>query len=93
MNRKEFAKKFAERYNTTQMLAFDMCEAVFETLGHLLDVGEDVYIYGFGTFKHEVRKPKVVRHPKSGELMTIPEKHIISFKRATSSKEQENEEE
>lgn len=93
MNKKEFARKFAEKYEVTQESAREMCYAVFELLSEQLDLGEDIYIYRLGTFKHETRKEKAVRHPRSGEMMTIPEKKVIVFKRSTKYDESEEDEE
>ena len=91
MNRKEFVKIVAKKYDTTQDFAKQICAAVFDTLNEQLDNGNDVYIYGFGSFKHETRKGKQLRHPKTGELMLIPEKDVISFKRSVSTVEKDNE--
>lgn len=89
MNRKEFIKIVAKRYDTTQDFAKQICDAVFDTLNVQLNEGKDVYIYGFGTFKHDIRKGKQLRHPKTGELMTIPDKDIVVFKRTSSAGSEE----
>lgn len=88
MNRKEFAKILADKYDIAQALACDMCDAVFNTLSEELDKGEDVYIYNLGTFKQNLKKAKNVRHPITGEMMTIPERKVVSFKRAQNKREQ-----
>lgn len=93
MKKKDFAKVLAKKFDIAQDYALDITEAVFETLSETLDSGEDVYFYGFGTFKHETRKSKIVRHPKTGELMEIPSKEIIVFKRTVSNKDNSSDEE
>lgn len=89
MKKKEFAKGFAEKHEITQDEARNICYAVFEYLGEMLDRGEDVYIHRLGTFKHEVRKAKNVRHPKTGEMTMIPERTVITFKRTVSKFDEE----
>lgn len=87
MNRADFIKLFATKFEIPQTMAKEMCFAVFETLSEQLDASdENIHIHGLGTFKHEKRKSKVLRHPKTGELMTIPERNIITFKRAETKK-------
>lgn len=92
MNRADFIKLFAKKFEIPQTMAKEMCFAVFETLSEQLDAtNENIHIYGLGTFKHEKRKSKVLRHPKTGELMTIPERDIITFKRAEIKETEEDE--
>lgn len=94
MNRADFVKLFAKKFEIPQTMAREMCYAVFETLSEQLDEStENIHIYGLGTFKHEKRKGKVLRHPKTGELMTIPERDIITFKRAEIKPQEEGEDE
>lgn len=94
MNRADFIKLFAKKFEIPQTMAKEMCFAVFETLSEQLDnSNENIHIYGLGTFKHEKRKSKVLRHPKTGELMTIPERDIITFKRAELKAQDESEDE
>lgn len=79
---KDFVRKLSERNDITLTCSKDICYAFIDTLNYLLDNSEeDVYLYGLGTFKHETRKAKVLRHPKTGELMTMPERNVITFKR------------
>lgn len=86
MNRKEFARVFARKYDITNDLAKEMCFSVFETLKEQIDNGEDIYIYGFGTLKHKIRKSKILKHPKTGEFITVPEKTIVVFSETNSKK-------
>lgn len=91
MNRKAFARIFADKYDITQDLAKQMCYSVFETLNEQLLQGEDVYIFNFGTFKHKTKKAKTVRHPKTGELMVIPEKTVITFVKSNNKSDDDEE--
>lgn len=79
MNKKEFSKIVAKKFDLSQEYSLDLVRAVFATLSEVLNEGHNVYIYGFGTFKHKVRKAKRLRHPKTGEMIEMPEKKIIAF--------------
>lgn len=80
INRKQFGRKFAERYGITYQDAEQICRNAFELLGVLLyEEKEDVVISGFGAFKHKIAKQKKVRHPGTGELITTPERDFVKF--------------
>lgn len=79
-NRREFWRKFAERYGITYRDSEKICRDIFEFLGNLLyEEGEDVVITGFGSFKHKTAKPKRVTHPVTGEVMVMPERVFVKF--------------
>ena len=80
VNRRQFSRKFAEKYGVTYQDADQICRNAFELLGILLyEENEDVVISGFGAFKHKKAKPKNVRHPGTGEILTTPERDFVKF--------------
>ncbi len=80
INRKQLAKYLAERNEITYQDAEQICKSTFELLGALLyENKEDVAIQGFGTFKHKKAKAKKVRHPGSGDIITMPERDFVKF--------------
>lgn len=80
INRRQFSRKFAERYGATYQDADQICRNLFELLGSLLYKDqEDVVITGFGAFKHKKAKPKNVRHPSTGEMLTTLERDFVKF--------------
>jgi len=82
MNRKELIKKIAQKYEVSQDFAMHMCEAVFETINDELNSGNDVYIYGFGNFKHKVYKGKKFLHPITKEINFGADRTEVVFKRS-----------
>ncbi len=77
---KEFSRKYAETYGVTYEYAYTICKTVFKSLKEVLcEEKQDVMIYGFGSFKHKHNKEKAVRHPKTGEMTTIPARDVIKF--------------
>lgn len=80
LNRKQFSRKLAEEKGLTYQYAETICDAVFDMLYKVLyEEEEDLSIYGFGSFKHRVTKPKQTRHPGTGEMMTVPARTFIKF--------------
>lgn len=80
INRKQFGRKFAEKYGITYQDSEQICRNIFELLGELLyEEKEDVVISGFGAFKRKTAKPKKIRHPSTGEMITMPEREFVKF--------------
>lgn len=80
INRKQFSRKFAERYGVTYQDADQICRNAFELLGDLLYKNkDDVVISGFGSFRHKVAKAKKVRHPSTGEILITQERDFVKF--------------
>jgi len=42
--------------------------------------GERIEIRGFGSFKLNKMQSRVGRNPKTGELVTLPERYVVHFK-------------
>ncbi len=80
VNRKQFGRGFAEAYGITYKSADQIVRDIFEYLGTVVFVeGEDLTIPGFGAFKHKTAKPKRVRHPATGEVVTKPARDFVKF--------------
>lgn len=80
LNAKEFSRKYAETYGISYKHATTICQTVFELLGETIyDNKEDVVIYGFGSFRHKKTAPKRVKHPTTGEMITMPARDMIKF--------------
>lgn len=80
MTKKEIVIKIAEE---TQLKQVDVKKVVQRTLDHIIDSltkGETVELRNFGIFKVKSRKSRVGRNPKTGVVVPIPEKRIVSFK-------------
>lgn len=79
MNRETFYRGFAERYKLSLTDSKVWCEAFFDYMITVLAEEESLCVSNLGTFNRVKRKEKRVRHPKTGEMMTMPEKYTIQF--------------
>jgi len=61
------------------------------TVRYALEKEESVDIRGFGSFRVVTRKARKARNPKTGELITIPERKVPVFRPATDLKKVINE--
>lgn len=90
INATDFSRLYAKTYKVSNEYGATICESVFKLLGELLyENKEDVSIYRFGSFKHKTMAEKKARHPKTGEMITIPERDVIKFKPTEASKTEE----
>jgi integration host factor subunit alpha len=60
--------------------AAEVIEAVFDTMKDALARGEKVKISGFGNFVVRAKKPRSGRNPKTGEVIPIVARRVLTFK-------------
>lgn len=66
----------------------EMVEAFFELLVHSLVQGEDVRLTGFGTFQVRTKASRPGRNPRTGELIPIEARRVVTFHASSKLKEQ-----
>ncbi len=80
MTKKEIALVIADETGIKQI---DVKKVIQKTLDHIigsLAKGETVELRNFGVFKVKSRKPRIGRNPKTGTIVPIPERKVVSFK-------------
>ena len=80
MTKKEIVLKIADEVNIKQV---DVKKVVQRTLDHIvaaLSNGETVELRNFGVFKVKSRRSRIGRNPKTGTIVPIPERKVVSFK-------------
>ena len=55
-------------------------KVILECLTGALASGERIEVRGFGSFTLHHRKARVGRNPKTGNSVTVPDKHVPHFK-------------
>lgn len=76
----ELYREYAKTYGVSIKYSESVINSVFDLIAQILyEDKEDIQIRKFGTFKHKTMKPKVVRHPGTGELITMPERDVVKF--------------
>lgn len=79
MNQKELTLAIAKRFFLTQVESREIIEFILAQITEDLKKGKRVYFRGFGSFTKEKRASKKVRHPETGEIITIPERITVDF--------------
>lgn len=88
MTQREFARFFKEHMGEgkTFAQAEKDVKGFMEALQKVFTETEEekIIIPGFGAFMLQNRKPKRIRHPKTHEIVVIPEHKKVTFKTAPS---------
>ena len=79
MNQGELTLAISKRFFLTQVESGEIIKFILSNITEDLAKGERVYFRDFGSFVKEKRRSKNVRHPKTGKIITIPEKTTIDF--------------
>jgi integration host factor subunit alpha len=59
--------------------AKDLIDSFFEAVGTHLESGVDVKISGFGNFQLREKSARPGRNPKTGELVPISARRVVTF--------------
>lgn len=88
----DLCRRYAKTYGVSIKYSESVVNSVFELLSEIIyEQGEDVQIRKFGAFKHKNFKPKTIRHPRTGELKTLPARSVVRFTQSESTKSLEEE--
>jgi integration host factor subunit beta len=81
MIRSELIKQLSEEYPHLYHGDIErIVNTFYLTISEALAEGNRVELRGFGAFSLKKREARVGRNPKSGELVNVPKKVIISYK-------------
>lgn len=80
MTKSELVDAIAARADLPKARAEAVVDCVFDTVAEAIKGGRGVEIRGFGTFSARPYKRYSGRNPKTGDLVTVPEKRLPFFK-------------
>jgi nucleoid DNA-binding protein len=76
----ELAKKVAQVTGHDNEEIGAILDVMVTLMANRLRAGEELRVRGLGTFYWQKRKATRRRHPTSGELIEVPEKHVLRFR-------------
>ena len=79
MNQKELTISISKRFFLTQTETGEIIKFILTEITGDLKKGERISLRGFGSFNKEKRSSRKVRHPKTGKIITIPERITVHF--------------
>ncbi len=81
MNKSELIEALAKKQPHLQVKDVEMAvKSIIEGMNLSLSSGERIEIRGFGSFSLHKRPERIGRNPKTGEPVSLPEKHVPHFK-------------
>lgn len=79
LTKAQLAELLYERIGLNKREAKDMVEAFFGTISQALMDGKDVKLSGFGNFQVRVKAPRPGRNPRTGEIIPIDARKVVTF--------------
>lgn len=80
MTEGQFIREYAASFGVPKSQAKAIVKSVFKLASIVVyDEMDDLYIPGFGSFRHRVMSPRNIVHPKTKEKVLIPSKNVVRF--------------
>lgn len=79
LTKAELAERLYERIGFAKRESKDIVDAFFELIAERLIAGEEVRIAGFGQFQVRDKSPRPGRNPRTGELVLIEARRVVTF--------------
>lgn len=79
LTKAQLADLLYENIGLNKREAKEMVEAFFNAISQTLLTGEDVKLSGFGNFQLRVKAPRPGRNPRTGELIPIEARKVVTF--------------
>ena len=80
MTRAQIAAKISEATGLSKKETEIVVEGFISCVIEALKENETIEIRGFGTFKNNIKEPRIARNPKTGEKIQLGKRFIPMFK-------------
>ena len=74
------AKRIYEKIGLSKREAEDIVSLFFEEIHNALEHGSSVKLSGFGNFELRDKDARPGRNPKTGEVIPVPARRVVTFK-------------
>ncbi|MDO5087574.1 MAG: integration host factor subunit alpha [Comamonadaceae bacterium] len=88
LTKAQLADLLFEQIGLNKREAKDMVDAFFELISASLIAGDDVKLSGFGNFQMRIKAPRPGRNPRTGELIPIEARRVVTFHASQKLKDQ-----
>ena len=79
LTKAELSEMLFERLGLNKRESKDMVDSFFELVHGSLARGEDVKLSGFGNFQIRRKASRPGRNPRTGEVIPISARHVVTF--------------
>src|SRR5262249_12691648 len=80
MTKSQLVEALAQSLGQSKQESERTLEAVLKALKEALQRGEKLDLRGFGVFKVRQTNARLVRNPRTGEMVPVPAKKVATFK-------------
>ena len=80
MNKSDLINQVSNDTGLTKTKTGEVIDSITKSMKSALTNGDKVTLVGFGSFSTTNRKSRKGRNPKTGEVISIPEKVVVRFK-------------
>ena len=87
MNKSQLIDKIAAGADISKAAAGRALDALIASVTESLQAGDDVALVGFGTFAVKERAARTGRNPRTGELIPIAARRVVTFHASSKLKE------
>ncbi len=88
LTKAQLAEMLFEQIGLNKRESKDMVDAFFDLIGARLIDGDEVKLSGFGNFQMRVKAPRPGRNPRTGELIPIGARRVVTFHASQKLKDQ-----
>lgn len=88
LTKAQLAELLFEQIGLNKREAKEMVDAFFELISQSLVGGEEVKLSGFGNFQLRIKAPRPGRNPRTGELIPIEARQVVTFHASQKLKDQ-----
>ena len=79
VTKNELSEALFDQVGLNKREAKDMIDAFFDRIGQTLESGVEVKISGFGNFQLRDKPQRPGRNPKTGEVIPISARRVVTF--------------
>jgi integration host factor subunit beta len=80
MRKRDIVLKISQDTGIKQVVVKEIVQRTFDTILETLKEGKRIELRNFGVFQIKRRKRRIGRNPKTGEVVPVPEKRVVTFK-------------
>jgi nucleoid DNA-binding protein len=80
MRKRDIVLKISQETGIKQVVVKEVVHRTFDTIFGALKSGDRIELRNFGVFQVKIRKRRIGRNPKTGQVVPVPERHIVTFK-------------
>ncbi|MFH0791146.1 MAG: HU family DNA-binding protein [Candidatus Omnitrophota bacterium] len=80
MTKKDIILKVSDEFNLKQIEVKKILQKTFGCIIEALVRGEKIELRNFGIFKVKQRKSRTGRNPRTGQVVPVPSRKVVTFK-------------